>query len=214
MNQILSSIFERSVLLGIVPTDKPVKCQYYEGRENLLVVVGENATGKSLVRRALTNFCRKDGLEVMDISPEGKAKGGIAGAFIYGTEEYQSTGSNSARTIKKALATAGGREHPHALILDEPDAGLSDDYAAGAGLEIAEFCGSCPNFTKLVVVISHRKSLVAELAKISPAVLSLGYSVPLSEWLSRKTCIKTLDQLVAADRAMFSSVAQARAGRD
>lgn len=210
MNPVLRSVIERSVLVGLEPTDKPVKCTYYSGDERLLVVTGENATGKSLVRRALTKFARQDGLQVMDISPEGKARGGIAGAMIYGTEEDQSTGSNSARTIRKAILTARARQEPHLLVLDEPDAGLSDDYAAGAGAEIARFCSDCPEATRLVVVVSHRRSLVGELSKMRPAQLCLGGCPQMGEWLARPPFPKSLDQLLAADREMFAAVLNAR----
>jgi hypothetical protein len=210
MNPVLRSALERSVLVGLEPTGKPVKCNYHPGDERLLVVTGENATGKSLVRRALTKFGRQDGLQVMDISPEGKARGGIAGAMVYGTEEDQSTGSNSARTIKKAILTSRSRQEPHILVLDEPDAGLSDDYAAGAGMEIAAFCSDCPASTKLVVVVSHRRSLVGELSKMSPAQLCLGGCPPMGEWLTLAPLPKSLDQLIAADRAMFGAVSAAR----
>jgi energy-coupling factor transporter ATP-binding protein EcfA2 len=210
MNQILRSVLARSVLVGLEPTTKPVKCHYYPGDERLLVVTGENASGKSLVRRALTKFSRQDGLQVMDISPEGKARGGIVGAMIYGTEEDRSTGSNSARTIKKAIQTARARQEPHLIVLDEPDAGLSDEYAAGAGQAIAEFCASCPEMTKMVVVVSHRRALVSELASVSPSQLCLGGCPPLKEWLSRPVLAKSLEQLLEADKKMFGSVLSAR----
>jgi hypothetical protein len=210
MNHVLKSTLTRSVLVGLVPTPKPVKCQYHPGNEALLVVTGENATGKSLVRRALTKFARQDGLQVVDISPEGKTRGGVASMMIYGSECDRSTGTNSARTIQKALLTARSREDHHILILDEPDAGLSDEYAAGAGIEIAAFCADCPAATKLVVIVTHRRSLVAELARISPSQLCLGGCPPMREWLSRPHSPKTLDHLLAADREMSSAVTTAR----
>jgi len=214
MNPVLKSTLEKSVLLGLEPTAKPVKCQYHDGNKHLLVVTGENATGKSIVRRALSSFARRDGLEVIDISPEGKSRGGIVGALIYGTEEYQSTGSNSARTVRKALSTARSRTSQHVLILDEPDAGLSDEYAAGAGVEIAEFCSSCPATTMMTVVVSHRRALLSELAKISPSQLCLGGCPPLKDWLNRIAPPKSLEHLILADQKMFGAVLTARGGQE
>lgn len=131
------------------------------------------------------------------------------GALVYGTEEYQSTGSNSARTIKRLLSSAQTCKTPHILILDEPDAGLSDDYAAGAGVEISEFCSNLCRETRLVVV-SHRRSLVSELERLSPSQLCLGGFPPIAEWLSSRPCAKPLDDLILADREMFRSVGTAR----
>jgi hypothetical protein len=176
----------------------------------MLVVTGENASGKSIFRRALTQHAQSQGIFVMHLSPEGKARGGIVGAVIYGTEEYQSTGVNSSATILKALATAKGEEREHIIIFDEPDTGLSDDYAAGAGLAIREFCENSTDHTLLVVVISHRRSLVRELEKAQPHHLSFGLNENLNDWLNRRVEPQRLDRLKTADKNMFGAIQSAR----
>lgn len=208
MHPLLQYVLDNSVLIG--SKDKPVRCFYFGGTERLLTVVGDNASGKSVFRRALSKFSRKSGLEVMHFSPEGRSQGGIAGAIIYGTEEDQSTGFNSARTILKALETARNRENDHIIIFDEPDIGLSDEYAAGAGVEIREFCQACPDKTKLIVVISHRRCLMAELQKLNPSHLSFGTQASLVGWIERETVPRKLNLLRQVDRDMFSAILSAR----
>lgn len=174
------------------------------------MVTGENASGKSVFRRALSRAARENGLEVMHLSPEGKAQGGIVGAMIYGSEEDQSTGSNSARMMLKAMETAQKRDARHILIFDEPDTGLSDEYAAGAGQEMAKFCENLPEMTSLVVVISHRRVLLSELSRLSPAHLAVGHNMNLSEWLGREITPRPLSELKERDRKMFGAVLKCR----
>lgn len=210
MNPVLESMFSSSVLLGLAPTEKPVKCRHWEGHPHLLVVTGQNATGKSILRRALTAHARRSGVEVMDLSPEAKARGGIAGLMIYGTEEDCSTGANSARTIRKATMTSRARSSPHMLVFDEPDAGLSDEFAAGAGAELAEFCGSMSPHVSLVVVISHRVALVSSLLSLKPSHLSLDSDMSLQQWVGRTIVPRPLSELLRADKDMYGAVASAR----
>ncbi len=208
MHTLVKNVLDNSILVG--EKNKPVQCSFFEGDDRLLTVVGDNTSGKSVFRRALSQFTRKQGVEVMHFSPEGKAQGGIVGSMIYGTEEDQSTGCNSAKTILKALGTARGRENEHIIIFDEPDIGLSDEYAAGAGIEIREFCKNSPDKTLLVVVISHRCCLMRELQRINPSHLSFGAKMDLHEWLNREIVPKNLHLLRQADKNMFSAISTAR----
>lgn len=210
MHPLLKTVFEKSILLGEPGSERPIRTRFSEGLSSLLVITGENASGKSIFRRALTQAARAEGLEVMHLSPEGKAKGGLIGAMVYGTEEYQSTGSNSARTLLKAMQTARARDSRHILIFDEPDAGLSDEYAAGAGIELAEFCRCLPELTILVAVISHRRALIGGLAKLNPAHISVGHEQTLAEWLLRDISPRPLSELKERDVRMFRAVSDCR----
>lgn len=210
MNPLIQEVLNHSVLIG--REGKPIACRYFDGNEQLLTVTGDNASGKSIFRRAITQLSRKSGLEVMHFSPEGKAKGGIVGSMIYGPEDDRSTGCNSAGTILKALSTSSSRESDHVIVFDEPDIGLSDEYAAGAGREILKFCQETNRRgrVKLVVIISHRRCFMRELIPLSPSHLALGHEQDLRQWIDRPIVPKDLGELKTADRRMFRAIAEAR----
>jgi energy-coupling factor transporter ATP-binding protein EcfA2 len=208
MNPVLRELFDKSVLIG--EAGKPIIAHYHEGSSKLLIVTGDNASGKSMVRRAIGKYSRDQGFQVLHFSPEGKAQGGIVGAIIYGTEEHQSTGSNSARTILGAISTSLNKEDKHIIIFDEPDSGLSDEFAAGAGDKIAEFVRHSTEALSLVVVISHRRELVRRLLPQGPAHLSLGSKVDLREWLDREAGAVPLEKLIEKDLLMFRMISSQR----
>lgn len=211
MNPILSALFANSITCGIEPTTRPVNCSLEEGAGRLVIVTGENASGKSVFRRALTTHSRRQGVKVMSFSPEQKAQGGIVGAFVYGTEEYQSTGSNSVRLILNAIKTSRNHDEDHIVIFDEPESGLSDDYAAGVGNELSEYASNLPPRVSLVAVISHSRPLLTPLSTAKPTHVSLGHHLSLSDWLKRPITPKPIRGLLEDDLHMFGEISRAQA---
>lgn len=137
------------------------------GHDRLLVVTGENATGKSLLRRIISQLAKKRNVEPIAISPEFRQLGGIATAMVYGDESWEASGAISARICLNTIKTSKGRKSPHVIILDEPDMGLSDNSAAGCGLEIAEFIQDPPLNLCFFVIITHRRAFIQSLLHAS-----------------------------------------------
>jgi hypothetical protein len=157
-------------------------------------VPGENASGKSFFRRLVTAICREAKVEAMPISMEGRGGeyGGLRG-FIYGDESWQSTGENSAHTVLAGISTCRSRETPHVVFWDEPDLGLSDGWAAGAGVALREFAADLPKMTYGAFIVTHSRALVRELLPVEPHFVYFGDDAPesLAAWVDAK--VKPLD---------------------
>lgn len=222
----------------IVPTEGPVPLvrwlldtRYFDPEEGpalegtfaegdpscrLLVIAGENASGKSLFRRLIGAACRKaektEKVEHIATSLEGKTRVGEAPwlAMVYGSEEWQATGANSGYLITGAIKTALGRTSPHIVTWDEPELGLSEGAQMGAGQAIAAFGREPGKFTRAAVVITHSRLLVRELEPLGPHFLYLGQTEPLSlsEWLRRPPVARSLEDLADASHARFLKVSK------
>lgn len=193
----------------------PLHVRYAPGRSKLVLVLGDNATGKSFVRRLVQGHCHLRQTECIALSQQGRCadplmSGGGVRAMIYGTEEWQSTGENSAGTVLMAIKTSRARDAArHTVFWDEPDTGLSDEYALGAADEIATYVGydSAPGLVAAFVV-SHRREFIRRLAIIEPHVLFVGEDPPasLDAWLSRPVVARSLDELRDRSLATFRAL--------
>lgn|SRR5574338_615911 len=195
------------------PNDKgvvPIPVHRTHGRGNFVVVVGENASGKSFLRRILTALCREADIEMMPISMEGRGGeyGGLRG-FIYGDETWQSTGENSSVTVLTGIRTCEGREKPHVIFWDEPDLGLSDGWAAGMGQALCTFAKDLPKMTYGAIVVSHSRALVRELLPAKPHYLHVGSEEApptLEAWLERPIVARPIEQLKAESFKRFKAI--------
>jgi energy-coupling factor transporter ATP-binding protein EcfA2 len=179
----------------------PIPCHRVDGDGNLVVIVGENASGKSFLRRILTALCREADIEMMPISMEGRggSYGGLRG-FIYGDESWQSTGECSSVTVVTGIKTCQGREKPHVIFWDEPDLGLSDGWAAGMGIALRQFADTMPKLTYGAFVVTHSRALVSELLPANPHYLHVGTdpaNAPptLEAWVNRPIKARPIEEL-------------------
>jgi hypothetical protein len=169
----------------------------------LVLVLGENAGGKSLFRRlirVMTHPGRKGGGfgdppvprgpfpvgEVIGLSMQGRTSGGFERSCVYGEESYHSTGENSAHTVAMGIKTACERNHTAILYWDEPDIGMSGGAAAGAGVTIREFIqkDDAP-LVEAVFLTSHSPALIRQLRACDPHYIFLGDAngpKTLDEW--------------------------------
>lgn len=184
----------------------PIEAKFDAGNTKLVLITGENATGKSFVRRLYCGAIKKSGVEVIHLSQEGRSSGGIVRAFVYGDESHDSTGYLTSRLITTGVNTCKGRIDPHYIIWDEPDLGLSDSYAGGVGVEIRKFVETLPELTKGVVVITHNKSLVRQLLPVNPSHLRLGGCPDLNTWLNTFSDPADISVLENRNHAMFRSI--------
>lgn len=172
------------------PGETPIPSIYQPGSSRLVLILGENAGGKSFFRRVMsvvTHRGRKGGFgdraipagpfpvrEMVHISMEGRTQGGIVGSMVYGTEEWRSTGENSSRTVTMGIKTAEERAHTCIMYWDEPDIGMSAGTAAGAGQSIAKFAEEANPLVQMVCVTSHSPALVQQLRHLDPHYIYLG----------------------------------------
>ncbi len=169
----------------------PIETKLDVGESKLVVITGENASGKSLIRRIISVALRKMNVECIHLSQEGRATEGIQRAFIYGAEEWESTGYISSKTVQKSIITSQKRENRHGIFWDEPDIGLSDNYAAGVGVKIRDFLTNSPDKLFVSFLVTHRKSLVEQLIPLKPWNLRLSGYPDLETWI--KTPVIPLD---------------------
>ena len=192
------------------PNDKgitPIPAQWVKGTGNFVVVLGENASGKSFLRRIVSALARKAEVEVMPISMEGRGQefGGLRG-FVYGSEEWQSTGENSSHTVLTGISTCRSRATPHVIFWDEPDLGLSDGWAAGMGETFLEFAQDLPKMTCAAFVVTHSRALVERLVPANPHYLYLGSDVApptLRAWLDKPVVARPLATLKEESHQRF-----------
>ncbi len=183
-----------------------------QGRDPLVVMVGDNASGKSFARRIVSLMCRKNDVEAIAISMERRAgpdfSGGIR-SFIYGDEGYRSTGENSASTVITGIKTCQGRDKPHLMFWDEPDIGLSDSWAAGCGVAIRKFAEKPPEHTRGIFVVTHSKALVSQLLPVEPHYIHFGDGEPpatLADWLTQPIKPRDIEKLGEQSHARFKKI--------
>lgn len=179
----------------------------------LVVVVGENAGGKSFFRRCVNAVCRDkaNNVECIPISMEGRRQVAynVGLAFVYGSEDWEATGINSISTVLTGISTCRSRDKAHVIIWDEPDIGLSEGNAASVGKAIADFTEEPPKHTKASIVITHRKALVEQLVSIEPHYLFLGDAKApetLADWLAAKPVVRPLEEVKERSRARFLAI--------
>lgn len=101
--------------------------------KDLVIVVGQNGAGKSMLRRMIKVGAQRRKIHTMDFSQEGRTKSGEELGFIksllYGNEEWESTGYISLRIFQKAFKQCPGRSY--LIIWDEPEIGLSEESQLG-----------------------------------------------------------------------------------
>lgn len=182
-----------------------------DGDENsrVAVLVGDNASGKSLFVRLLTEFCKtaKPRREPIQVSMRHRTATGMHRAFMYGAlgDEIDSTGNVSMIAVTGAVSTAKGRETPNWLMLDEPDTGLSESYARALGNWLAQEFDGLGARTEGVVLVTHSRALVESLFRHSshrPWFVHMGGIQTPQEWLADTTERSVADLLGMAERSM------------
>lgn len=192
-----------------------IPAYWREGEGPLCLVTGDNASGKSFLRRILGAVCSqaKEETEYIPISME--ARRAISNnpwlIFVYGDEETQATGVNSTETVLGGIRTSEGRSSRHVIFWDEPDLGLSDSWAAGLGQKLADFAKKPPKHLTAAFVVTHNKSLVSQLFDVNPHFLHLGVDpeeAPHSpvEWFERPVKPRNIDKLHEESRKRFKAI--------
>lgn len=186
--------------------DCPFSFHVQKGNPRVLVLAGENATGKSLLTSMLAACAYDDyGVEPMVVSMVRRTSSGMMRVFTYGGEDYRATGEVSLSVSMKALNHLPKRlEESGAgmVILDEPDVGLSESYAHAFGVKLGQAINSLPkNKPWNVVLVSHSRELIRGMAETldkAPTFIHTGEPKTLDSWLedrSRKS-VEDLDGMI------------------
>lgn len=173
----------------------PITMHFVSGKGRILLITGDNASGKSFVGRFFSEILKKKHkIRMARICMERRGMGGFERACVYGDETWQSTGQISFHAVLGAMKSCNGWDDKHALYFDEPDIGLSEANQAGLGSLIAE--KEWPTKTKLVCVTTHSRYLVQALAVVNPHWLRLGDQKSMESFL-KPPRPKTAKQLTA-----------------
>lgn len=160
------------------------------GRCRIMVVVGDNASGKSLLRRLFQTFLQKDDdkTEIIHLSQQGRSSASIFRSMIYGSEDDEATSVISARTLVKGLDTSRNRKNKHFMIYDEPEIGMSEETILGATNWLRKQLENWPTNMRGFIVCTHSRQMATSL-------MSLPYSkfiwihhpkATLQDWLNRE----------------------------
>src|ERR1700753_1086144 len=82
----------------------PFRCVVDKAHPKLCIITGGNVSGKSLLRKVIHTQYSSRKIEYISVSQEARcSSSGIERAFIYGSEEDESTGYNSVKTLLAAI---------------------------------------------------------------------------------------------------------------
>ena len=146
------------------------------GDSRLIIVTGENATGKSIFGRVLQEGCHWNNskIECIKISMAFRTRGGIESSFVFGDENKFSTGAISIGTVLSGVTTSRNRKKQHFMIWDEPDIGLSPGYQAAVGQYFTQYVSNLPELTVGVAIMTHSQRLLQPLVALHPHHIRMG----------------------------------------
>jgi hypothetical protein len=210
----LLSLARRVASESMLMTEGPFSAWVSDGDERIVLVVGSNASGKSLFVQVMASIGRKAPFNWPPVSVSIRERTGsgmsdmasMRRSMMFGDETKQSTGATSVRVTETAFKNIwNAGDQPRLLILDEPDMGLSEDFAHAMGQLIGtrtqeQFPEGKPRSG--VVVVTHSRSLVRGLiaSGMRPSFVSMEVSQNLDEWLSEPQ-VRSLDELLALPSA-------------
>lgn len=190
-----------------VDVELPFKATLHPGHPRVMVVMGENCTGKSFFVETLRTWASAQGVvsicvSIRERTGAGSYDGGMRRTMMFGDESEHSTGATSVGVVNRAFDNMKNRHdegHKCLLVLDEPELGLSEGYSAAMGTWLARLARDLPESSAGVVFVTHSRALVRALTEElgqPPTTVGLGTPRDLSSWL-RAPEIKTVSQLLS-----------------
>ncbi len=176
----------------------PFKAHIEDGMANLVVVAGDNGSGKSYFVEWMRGWGRGNhGLqETICISIRVRTgaghsdMSGMRKSMVFGDEDVQSTGETSVAVALRAMHNMKSREESGyrcLMILDEPEIGLSSAYSFAFGELIAQKLAEIPCKSTSLVIVTHSRTFVTGLMKQlqqKPSFVYMGEAPQtLNEWL-------------------------------
>jgi hypothetical protein len=202
--------------------DCPFSFHLQPGDDRVVVLAGDNASGKSLLMNALASRAYYEhGVEPIVVSMTARTGEGMLRAFTYGNERMRATSEVSISVTLKALAGAKQRltspTSQTLVLLDEPDFGVAEGYAHAFGLKLAAALADLPTQGQWgLLVACHSRELVRGLVEglgQNPAFVHTGQPITLDDWLKApaRQSVQALDQMLEAAKGQSKIVNQIQA---
>jgi hypothetical protein len=214
--EIVRFVCEESLMFADERSPFQAKAYYPKHQTPVCVIVGENASGKSVFFQVMAGRARQEHallpvtISIRERTGAGSYEmSGMRRIMMFGDESQQSTGATSYNVIQSGFHNATKPDTPAMLLLDEPEMGLSDGYARALGHYIGREALAAPPSLAGVVVVTHSRPLVDSLcmmAGISPLFVNLNPApAPLLDWLETDEVrsiddLKTLREMAIARR--------------
>mgnify|MGYP000245645064 CR=1 FL=1 len=191
----------------------PFQAHLAPGNPKVVLVTGSNASGKSVFFRVLAALAKDDAnatgitLSIRERTGSGTYEmAAMRRAMMYGEEHEQSTGACSVHTVEKGFKNArrmAEEGQAVVLMLDEPEMGLSEDYAAAMGQWLATQSQEMTHANQLgLVVVTHSRPLVKGLVDAlgeSPTFVNTDAPQSVGQWLAQVPK-RTVEDLLALDK--------------
>ncbi len=161
---------------------------------DLVIITGDNASGKSFLRRVIGHSAKSYGVEFRNTSMEGRS----GGNFFYGGEDWQCTSIVTIFSVTSALESSIQDENKSIVIIDEPEIGLSVEAQVSMGKFIKNNITNNTNPNRLsVFIMTHSHYIVRELLDIpNTTFISLHDKYPdVESWLNREIVPIDFDEL-------------------
>ncbi len=175
-----------------------------------LFITGDNASGKSVVRKILQTCCNGRKIECLDFSQEGRLLQDNDKVMIYqGEERNTSTGNISCNSVVNSLNKSATMRKPHVIIFDEPEIGLGEEARLGLAQYIKfKLENDWPDFLLGVIFITHERKFVEEFKDLKDfKFFNINKKYPTAEdWLARKIEPISPEQIRALGDARFKEL--------
>lgn len=199
-----------------------------EPSDNLILMSGENASGKSIISRSLAHFASDHEIFYREVSMgDRNGKTGymrqVRDFGRYGDEDQESTGYLTIKRIIKDRDFMLSTDKDFIFTIDEAELGLSEEYHAALGQLIAEahIAFAATGRCKMFLVCSHSKTLLSSLTRhldYLPASLHLSMKAGSQthyEWLRAPIRHRSIDELITLpERALEKRKHIAAASRE
>lgn len=152
----------------------PFKAAVSPGRENVLVVAGDNCSGKSFLVETLRGWSSQYKLDSMVVSIRERSGGGLhemaamRRSMMFGDEHDRSTGAVSAGVVERAFTNLQSRAESKTssfLVLDEPELGMSESMAGALGELLGLRALEMPELAVGLAVVTHSRALVQRMSE-------------------------------------------------
>lgn len=185
----------------------PIGGKFNYGHCKICIITGPNIAGKSLLRKVIGAHHQKANIEYVHLSQAGRCQSGIGRAFIYGSEEDDSTGCNSMTTLLTAIKTGQNRTKPFSLFFDEPEIGCSEELTAALAIRLIRDFETMPNLVGLMIV-SHSRQFIKRFLALNPTHIHLSNDeTTLEQWVNRDIIpIESLEDLKETARQRWNQL--------
>lgn len=168
-----------------------------------IILVGPNASGKSLFRRLIKRAKPPVVMHAsMQLRTESRPDLGGLGCFLRDYPD-DATSYSTLRNVEKTIASV--RENC-ILHIDEPEIGFSQELQKGTGKWLRDKLDNAPDPQPLVTLITTHSTLVAS-AFLDWKLIDLGFQYQsVTEWINREITATDPDEIQEKNQIMFAVV--------